>query len=136
MYKEDIENQLKIEEQPQHRIPGGQINETPGNLFDYENEYALAHWICANSRFDVGLSKFFQERYSVRDDIERNHILTWNGPPQPSKPPPYPSGSSHLSPRNSLSFFDVSKTSAKIKFSPQIGGTLPHILNVHGRNRP
>lgn len=79
MYKEDIENQLKIEEQPQHRIPGGQINETPGNLFDYENEYALAHWICANSRFDVGLSKFFQERYSVRDDIERNHILTWNG---------------------------------------------------------
>jgi len=79
MYSKYIENQLKQEEQPQHRIAGGQINETPGNLFDYENDYALAHWIGASSRFDVGLSKFFQKRYSVRDDIKQHHILTWNG---------------------------------------------------------
>ena len=79
MYNKYIENQLKQEELPQQKIDGGRINETPGNLFDYENDYALAHWIGASSRFDVGLSKYFQKRYSVRDDIERNHILNWNG---------------------------------------------------------
>lgn len=71
MYDESIENQLKIEEQPDQRIEGGQINETPGNLFDYENDYALAHWVSADTKFDVGLSKYFQARYSVRDEFRQ-----------------------------------------------------------------
>ena len=79
MYKEDVENQLKQEEQPQHRIPGGQINETPGNIFDYEKECALAHWIGASSRFDVGLSQFFQKRYHTYDDIKEHHVMDWQG---------------------------------------------------------
>lgn len=84
MYDEYTENQLKIEEQPQHKIPGGQINETPGNLFDYENSYALAHWVSADCRFDVGLAKFFQARYSTRGEFrqafahEGNCIVTNN----------------------------------------------------------
>lgn len=84
MYDKTIENQLKMEEQPQHRIAGGQINETPGNLFDYENDYALAHWVSADSRFDVGLAKFFQARYSTRGEFrqafahEGNCIVTNN----------------------------------------------------------
>ena len=49
----------------------GQINETPGNLFDYEKDYALAHWISADCRFDVGLAKFFQARYSTRDAMRQ-----------------------------------------------------------------
>ena len=40
MYNKYIENQLKQEELPQQKIDGGRINETPGNLFDYENDYA------------------------------------------------------------------------------------------------
>ena len=65
-YDKTVENQIAIDETPEHTIPGGQINETSGNLFDYENEYALAHWISADCRFDVGLAKIFDARYSLR----------------------------------------------------------------------
>ena len=78
MYSKNAEGTLAFQEQDQHRIAGGQINETPGNLFDYENDYALAHWISADSRFDVGISKFFQARYSTRDEF-RQRFAHWGG---------------------------------------------------------
>lgn len=79
MYDESIENQLKVEEQPDQRIEGGQINETPGNLFDYENDYALAHCISADFALGAGIAKFFQARYSTRDELRQRFPHNWNG---------------------------------------------------------
>lgn len=79
MYDESIENQLKMEEQPDQRIEGGQINETPGNLFDYENDYALAHCISADFALGAGIAKFFQTRYSTRDELRQRFPHNWNG---------------------------------------------------------
>lgn len=78
-YDQTIENQIAADEQPEHVIPGGFINETPGNLFDYEKDYALAHWISADSGFDTGLSQYFQARYSTRDELRQRFPQEWNG---------------------------------------------------------
>jgi O-acetyl-ADP-ribose deacetylase (regulator of RNase III) len=74
------EQELQFNEQPQHTIGGGQINETPGNLFDYENDYALAHCISADFALGAGIAKYFQARYGTRDELRQTcfpHV--WNG---------------------------------------------------------
>lgn len=56
------------------------LNETPGNLFDYEGECALAHCISADFAFDAGVGQFFQSRYSTRDDLRRRFPhYQWQG---------------------------------------------------------
>ncbi len=79
MYDEFTENQLKQEEQPQQKIAGGQINETPGNLFDYDKEYALAHCISADFALGAGIAKLFQARYSTRDELRQRFPHHWTG---------------------------------------------------------
>lgn len=71
MYDKVVENSVMMNELPEHRIEGGQINETPGNLFDYENDYALAHCISADFALKTGIAKAFQDRYSTRDELMR-----------------------------------------------------------------
>lgn len=48
-----------------------QINEIAGNLFDYERERALVHCVDAGFTFKDGLNKFFQIRYSTRDELKQ-----------------------------------------------------------------
>lgn len=80
MYNEYIENQIKADEEPEHTIEGGQINETPGNLFDYENDYALAHCISADFALGAGIAKYFQARYGTRDELRQAFPqYQWNG---------------------------------------------------------
>lgn len=79
------EQELQFNEQPQHTISGGQINETPGNLFDYENDYALAHCISADFALGAGIAKYFQARYGTRDELRQRFAQVysdrgyWNG---------------------------------------------------------
>lgn len=47
------------------------LNETPGNLFDYEKSCALAHYISADFAFETNLTKLFQTRYSTRDALRQ-----------------------------------------------------------------
>ena len=80
MYDKAVENSIMMNELPEHRIEGGQINETPGNLFDYENDYALAHCISADFALGAGIAKYFQARYGTRDELRQtcfSHV--WNG---------------------------------------------------------
>lgn len=80
-YDKEQENIIKMEEEPEHTLDTpGQINETPGNLFDYENDYALVNYISADFVFDAGLPKLFQTRYSTRDDLrQRFPHYNWDG---------------------------------------------------------
>jgi hypothetical protein len=80
-YDKEQENIIKIEEEPEHVLDTpGQINETPGNIFDYENSYALVNYISADFAFDAGLPKLFQARYSTRDDLrQRFPHYNWDG---------------------------------------------------------
>ena len=73
------EKELEFNAAAQHEIAGGRINETPGNLFDYEGEYALAHCISTDFVFDAGIAKFFQARYSTRDELRQRFPHAWNG---------------------------------------------------------
>lgn len=80
MYNQSIENQLKQEENNEHQIDGGQINETPGILFDYENTYTLAHCISADFAFNTETEKFFQSRYGTKDELKRFFLQNnWQG---------------------------------------------------------
>ena len=76
---EQQEKELQFNEQAPHEIPGGQINETPGNLFDYENDYALAHCISADFALGAGIAKYFQARYGTRDELRQRFAHVWNG---------------------------------------------------------
>ena len=80
-YNKEQEDVIKMEEKPEHTLDTpGQINETPGNLFDYEDTYTLVNYISADFVFDAGLPKFFQARYSTRDDLrQRFPHYNWNG---------------------------------------------------------
>lgn len=80
MYDKIKEQEIKMNEEPDHRIEGGQINETPGNLFDYEKDCALAISIGADFNFYGSLTKFFQARYGTRDELrQRFPQYQWNG---------------------------------------------------------
>ena len=79
MYDKNLEKTAQFEGQPQHKIKGGQINETPGNLFDYENDYALAHCISADFALGAGIAKYFQSRYGTRDELRQRFPHMWNG---------------------------------------------------------
>lgn len=60
----------------------GSINEEPGNLFDYEGGYALAHCISADFALGMGIAKHFQARYSTRDELRQafpQHNWTGHG---------------------------------------------------------
>ena len=57
----------------------GSIDEIPGNLFDYEKDYALAHCISADFALGAGIAKFFQARYSTRDELRQGFPHVWNG---------------------------------------------------------
>lgn len=52
-------------------IDSTKINEVPGNLFDYDKEYALVHCVDAGFTFNAGLAKFFQVKYSTRDELRQ-----------------------------------------------------------------
>ena len=59
----------------------GNINEVPGNLFDYDTQgYSLVHCISSDFALDAGIAKYFQIRYGTRDEL-KNIFCTrvWDG---------------------------------------------------------
>lgn len=52
-------------------------NETPGNLFDYENDYALVHCLGADFDCSFGIARVFDTRYSVRASLLKDYIENW-----------------------------------------------------------
>lgn len=48
-------------------------NEVVGNIFDYEDDYVLAHCISADLGLSTGLAKKMQVRYNIRDWIQKAH---------------------------------------------------------------
>ena len=45
-------------------------NEKQGNIFDYENDYAIAHCISADLGLSTGLAGVMEERYGVRASLQ------------------------------------------------------------------
>lgn len=56
-------------------------NEKQGNIFDYENDYAIAHCISADLGLSTGLAGVMESRYGIRADIKKTYgqDLRFNG---------------------------------------------------------
>lgn len=59
----------------------GNINEVPGNLFDYDTQgYSLVHCIGADFKMKDGISKYFDIRYQTETELRKKYggCMLWS----------------------------------------------------------